>query len=1166
MSIAPETVFISQIKLSKNVENEHFLLKSVQLVYRDELLKIQLKDSLDIRKFNSFFSSIDSFLICYRVFPLNFTEKKAFRSEKFDSMRVSLPQYSFSDKFSGHDLQKEELFSSSQLQKNGSLTRGVSFGNAQDVFVNSALNLQLDGKITEDLELTATITDQNVPYQPEGNTQRIQDFDRVFLQLKHPAATLSAGDILLRNDSTYFLRFWKNVQGAETEIRWHDLDKNDSSKNKAVSKLGISVAKGQFHSQWITPIEGVSGAYRLTGANNERFLVVIANSEKVFLDGKLLQRGFNQDYVIDYNNAEITFTNRVVITKFSRIRVDFEYALQAYSRTILEASHYQTFGNLKINASYYRESDNENNSLFFTLSEEEKNILELSGDDNSLAVSQNVDTLRAFTSERIVYTSKDTLVNGQFYSYFLLANPSDKAFYVVNFTEVGANKGDYVIENFTAQGRTFRWVAPQNGIPQGNFAPIRKLTPPNSRQMMSLSGDLKVGKKSKFFTEFALSNHDKNLFSKINDNDNQGIAFRTGYQILQKTFSRNLLMNAGISWEHNSLNFKPIDRFREVEFDRNWSISLDTLKNAPENIVNGYVNFQKKSENQKVTNQFSYQFTRRIRENQLEGWQHEFKSDLYWRKWEFLFSSFWMKTALFSASSAIKSQEANWQKISTQIRRKGNWWQQGYVYSADQHKVIEEVTQNVIATAMYARTHRFFIESNLKQQNDSTFKQKNHANLSFYADFAYREDFAPILGELKLNNRTQEANLRIQQNKGNRYLSSLMTYRLLQNINLPSQPYEETLMLRTDWNETFLNQAVRSELVYNISSGRELKREFIFVKVENGIGTHTWRDDNNNNVQELGEFYPAINPDERDYVKYFVPTDAYVPAFANQLNYRLNIQSPKEWTKKKGLKKIFSRFQLISAFVWDRKIKEANLLERIFPFGKDFSATNANEEKLLVIRMQSRHILFFNKQNTRFGADFQWNQTENKQLLSNGFEQRRQVEQSINIRWNIIQIFNLRLQSSQKQLFNRADFVNDRNYELSSIDIFPEITYQPSQQWRIMLKAGIKQKNGLNQDIDNDKQKATFREAKLEGRWAKMSERSFNVEIRYASIEYLGRANSPLGYEMLEALSIGNNFTWSVQLTQKVLKGLQLNVSYNGRKSDNQKITHIGRMQLTALF
>ena len=209
------------------------------------------------------------------------------------------------------------------------------------------------------------------------------------------------------------MRYYKNVQGAQLSLIL-----GDTSAFYSDTKVGVAVAKGQFISQNIEPIEGVAGPYRLTGPRNERFIVIMANSEKVYLDGELLERGFNLDYTIDYNTAEVTFTNRVLITRFSRIRIDFEYAVQNYARTIIQAD--QSFSSKKWNASFhlYQEKDSKNNSLLFELNDADKALLASVGDSLENAFSETAVSVEEFTPNQILYTRKDTIVGGVAYQIF----------------------------------------------------------------------------------------------------------------------------------------------------------------------------------------------------------------------------------------------------------------------------------------------------------------------------------------------------------------------------------------------------------------------------------------------------------------------------------------------------------------------------------------------------------------------------------------------------------------------------------------------------------------------------------------------------------------------------------------------------------------------------
>jgi hypothetical protein len=465
----------------------------------------------------------DSLLFCYQGLPFSFHKVHSNRTlmRDYDSMAF------FKDKrelaTNVFDF-REEVFSSGQLNQSGNLTRGISFGNAQNVFVNSALNLQMEGELAENLNIRASITDQNVPFQPEGNTQQIQDFDNVLVELYNDKLSLAGGDVVLQQRQSEFLRYYKNVQGLQFSS---DYQVNENWK--ASSQLSASIAKGKFASVQLEIMEGVLGPYRIRGPGNERFVIVMANSEKVFLDGKQLKRGFNNDYIIDYNQGEVTFTPSVVITQYSRVRVDFEYAERNFSRSILSANHIQENDKVNFYVNYYREKDDRNRPLFMELSDRDKRLLASVGDNLSQAALPRIDSID-FDPNRILYRKVlEENELGQSLIYYEYSTDPDQAFFSVSFNEAGAGQGDYIRKKQLANGVVYEYTPPVNGMKQGNFTIMSPLPSPNKKQMITAGARINMNDHEQFYTEVAFSEMDDNLFSERDNQDNKGFAVKSGF-------------------------------------------------------------------------------------------------------------------------------------------------------------------------------------------------------------------------------------------------------------------------------------------------------------------------------------------------------------------------------------------------------------------------------------------------------------------------------------------------------------------------------------------------------------------------------------------------------------------------------------------------------------
>ena len=1076
---------------------------------------------------------IDSIHVCYSVLPYRLNRPYYKRDlSRYDSNAVYKEDYSYRryvpDK-------KEELFASPGINKTGNISRGISFGNNQNVFVNSVLNLQLEGRLTDDVSITAVISDQNIPFQPDGNTQQLQEFDKVYVQLKSKRANLIAGDLVMKNRNSNFMRYYRNVQGAQAEYYGQGKD----SSIRSVTTAGIAISKGKFNSLQFgsglpdSLTEGVQGPYRLRGPNGERFIIVLANSEKVYLDGRLLKRGWDFDYVINYNQAEITFTNNVLITKFSRVRVDFEYSDKNYSRTIMNFSHYQDYKKVHAFISYYQEKDNPNNPLLYTLSEQDKQYLSEIGDTLSKAVISGVVDSGAYTANKILY--KKIIVGGE--AVFVFSTSPDSAFFDVRFSQVDQGKGRYILDPLPINGKIYKYV----GLPNGNYEPVQLIATPKRKQMIAMGGSVDISATDLVFAETAFTVNDINLYSPYDSEDDKGFAYKVGYANKGRrvSFLQKYKWASGIDFEFNNKNFVPMDRFRTTDFERDWSEDVNVI--ADNNILNISTGFIKNEFN-KVT----YLYTRREKPGDVNGNQQTLNLNQKVGKFQFLGTGFLM-------DNKRATQRSDWQRYSTNLYYNTRYFVPGVMFNME-HNLVSDSIGNIIRSTMYYDEQKVYIRN-----NDSI-------RFKYFIDYAVRADKEVYSGRMEDNSRAQTTNMGLGGRLGkNHTVNGSFTYRYQDNDVGPTKlQNEETVMGRAEWNTDLLKRHVRSELLMSSATGRELKRQFVYVAVAAGMGTHVWKDFNNDGIQQLNEFVEKILDDPNgEYIKTYTPTDQYIKAYTNTFNYRLDASAPRNWRGSPSKVKVFlSRFSNVSSWTVNKKILDKSILSRFIPFYTKIADTN-----LLSYQNNIRSTFFYNRTSPAYGVEFNYSNTEAKNYLSQGFDTKRNNDIGLNTRVNIKRYFNLKIGGTHLLRVSTSTYLPDRNYDVEGWKAAPSLSIQPKNTLRFTANFAYTTKR--NMLAGSAGETANLYETGLEVKVNKLSRRTITGTVKFINIAAdmkTSSANSPVAYEMFEALQIGKNFTWSAVWQEKLVNGLQLSFNYEGRKTGDNKVVHIGRMQVSALF
>jgi len=1015
------------------------------------------------------------------------------------------------------------LFQGTKLNRTGSISRGLMVGNNQDFSLNSNLNLQLSGMISPTMKILASVTDDNIPIQPQGNTQQLQDFDKVFIEVSDQKWKLTAGDFWIKNKDSYFLKYHKRGQGIHL-------------KNKIIGNNNIeidvensaSISKGKFGRNVIQGIEGNQGPYRLYGNENESFIIILSGTENVYIDGVLLKRGQNNDYIIDYNTSEISFTANTLINKDKRIIIEFQYSDKNYARSLLQSSTTIKKNNSSFYIHGYGEQDSKNQPLQLDFDLLDRQTLENIGDNIDLAIGSGIDSVD-FNQATNLYQKIDSLG----YEVYQYSNNEQQAVYMLTFSNVGQGNGNYKIKENNALGKVFEWIAPDtisfgSIIKNGDYSPIKKLVTPKKRQIISVGGKT-IWSGNSLSYELSTSNMDLNTFSAINNEDNIGFAGLVNFEN-KNTLKEKWELNQQYRIESISKDYRRIERFREVEFERNWNIqNLITTKDQL--LSSAKINL-KHLEN----GLFQYQLNSYFIKDEFNGYKNDFK--IKWNK----------KVNLNFDGSLMNSDgqfNTSFLRHKTDLFIPIKGFKLGF-------KDINENNQFFIADTLNNNSYRFYDWKVYIENYDST---KNRIQF-FYQE---RYDWFKDRSILKKATKAISPGLMVGiSSRKNFNLNYSLAYRMLQSdSSLTNILPENSLASRLNYNLKLLKGGINTNSFLEIGSGLELQKEFIYIEVPAGQGVYTWNDYNDNGIKELNEFEIAAFSDQATYIRVFTPNNNYVKIYSFQYNQNLNIDFKRIIDGKTMVEKFLNKFYNQTAVNTHKKTNDLDLQTLLNPL------VNADNPIIQQMSNSLRNSLFFNRSSSKYSIELVTQLFANKNLLINGTDFISTNKDQIKFRWNMNKSFMLNSQLTKEIKKNSSTYMTNRNYDIENMEINNRISFQPNTLFRIAINGRYSEKRN---SIEYGNEKAFINDIGLELRRSKRDKGLLNGELHLVNINYNGESSSTIGFEMLEGLQLGKNITWKLGFQKNMSNNIQISINYNGRKSEENRAIHTGSMQMRAFF
>ena len=221
-----------------------------------------------------------------------------------------------------------------------------------------------------------------------------------------------------------------------------------------------------------------------------------------------------------------------------------------------------------------------------------------------------------------------------------------------------------------------------------------------------------------------------------------------------------------------------------------------------------------------------------------------------------------------------------------------------------------------------------------------------------------------------------------------------------------------------------------------------------------------------------------------------------------------------------------------------------------------------NSDDLLGLIASFKNSLYYNRGKQNNSLNYNYINNRSKNLLSVGALENNNITNELQYIHLLMKTWLVDIDLKSIKTATISENYESRNFKINNYLLAPKLSYLFNENANLDIFYVYQNKNNLLGD------KESLRQTKFGTSFSFSNDKKFmaNGEFSLIKNNFVGDELSPVAFQMLEGLQSGQNLTWRLLVQKNLTQYLELNINYQGRKSELNQTIHTGNIQLKAIF